>query len=100
MNQWLVSINTPAQWALFFLLLVVVMGVYFASVSFVQKLTTGILGGLILLALGLGLVLGPAFYLMQGNHIPVQIALAVAAIVAGCCTLLMGAFSLRNFSDF
>lgn len=100
MNNWMTSVQSPLQWMLFFLLLLVVLAAYFAAISFIQRLTTGILGGLILLALGLGLVLGPAFYLMQGSHLRVQVALGVAAIVAGCCTLLVGAFSLRNFDDF
>lgn len=100
MNFWGYTIDTPVEWAATLIVIALGLVLYFSAVWFVQKYTTGIVGGLILMAAGFGLVLGPTFSLLSGNVLIPHIILSGAAIFAGCVTLLVGAFSLRNFSDF
>lgn len=100
MNFWGYTIDTPVEWAAILIVAALGLVLYFSAVWFVQKYTTGMVGGLILMATGFGLVLGPTFSLLSGNTLLPHIILCSAAIFAGCVTVLIGAFSLRDYGDF
>jgi hypothetical protein len=65
-------------------------------------LMNGIVGGLVFLVIGLGLILGPTFYLIDTttDKTTGMMVLSVFAIMVGCMSALAGAFSLMNFRDF
>jgi hypothetical protein len=100
LNFWGYNIDTPLEWAAVAVLLALCLGLYFSLIWFIQKFTTGILGGFILMLAGLALVMGPAYYLISNTAPIPQMVLSVAAIFAGCITILIGAFSLTDFRDF
>lgn len=100
MNFWGYSIDTPLEWVAVAVLLGIVLALYFSLVWFVQKFTTGIVGGLIMMALGMGLVMMPTYTLITEAMPMAQMLVYVAAIFAGCVTILIGVFSLRDFRDF
>lgn len=94
------TVNTTLEWAALILLVLLALAVYFGVVWFVQKYASGIVGGFLLMLAGLGLILYPAFYLIRTSADMPQMVVCVAAIFAGCVSVLVGAFSLRDYDDF
>jgi len=99
-NFWGYTIDTPVEWAAMLALVTVALIAYFSLVWFVQKYATGMVAGFLLMATGFGLILGPTFYLIRSQAPVAQQVMSIAAIFAGCVTILVGAFSLRDYEDF
>lgn len=100
MNVWGYTIDSPLEWATILIAVVAGLFLYFAAVWFVQRYATGMVGGLILMATGFGLILGPIFSLLSGNTLLPHMILCAAAIFAGCVSVFVGAFILRDYEDF
>lgn len=100
MNFWGYTIDTALEWLGLVVLLAICMGLYFSVLWFVRKYTTGMLGGFILLMFGFFLTMGAASHLIYNEVTRAEILALSFIIVAGCVTLIVGAFKLRNFSDF
>lgn len=100
MNIWTYTLDTPLEWLMFIAILLVVVVLYSLLVFFIRKYTTGMAGGFFLMLVGLGLVMGPAFYLIRTETPEPEVVLSTIAIIMGCISVLVGAFSLTNFNDF
>lgn len=100
MDLWGYNVDTTLEWVAFVLILALTLALYFSLVWFVEKFSTGMVGGFILMVTGMGLVIIPSLYLISTEARLAQIFTNSAAIIAGCITVLFGAFSLRNYQDF
>lgn len=95
------TINTALEWIVAGVIFILALVAAFYVGRFLLRYTTGMLGGFIFMIVGLGMVMGPSFYLISTDDIPtLRIILSVVSILLGCAALLAGAFSLRNFNDF
>jgi len=99
-NLWGYHIDTALEWIALVLLVVLAAVAYFYVIWFIQKYTTGMVGGFLLMLGGLGLVIYPAYYVLWSDPPKPEILVSSVAILVGCVSLLVGAFKLTNFRDF
>lgn len=100
MAIWGYTLEAPLDWAAFVCAVAVAAILFFVLLYFVQRMSTGIFGGFVMLLAGLGMVLAPAYILIfEDNALPMMIVYG-ATIFCGCVALLVGTFSLMDFSDF
>ncbi len=71
---------------------------YFGARAF--ELMTGMVGGFIFCAIGLGLILYPAFYLMSNEYSNTALMLCLVGILVGIVALAAGVFTLRDGENF
>lgn len=100
MDAWVNTIDTPLEWLGLVVLFALFLGIYFSLLWLIRKYTTGIFGGFLLLLFGFFISMGSAFHLITTENSSVEIMALSFVIVAGCVTLIVGAFKLANFWDF
>ncbi len=95
------TIDTVLEWVLAGVVFLLAIIAAFYVGRFLLRYTTGMVGGFILLLVGMGMILGPSFYLISTDDVPtLRIILSATSIFIGCAAVLAGAFSLTSFRDF
>ncbi len=95
------TVNSILEWILAIFVLVILMVAAFYIGRLLLQYTTGMVGGFLFMIIGMGMILGPSFYLMDAENVPrFQMLLSGVSIFLGCAAVLAGAFSLTNFRNF